>query len=63
MAGVDVNTNPSLPLIEQLISLVTMFQFQTETNDEYLGRFNYELKNWYHQGENKSDEVWKLRIK
>ena len=44
-AGVDVNTNPSLPLIEQLISLVTMRQFQTETNDEYLGRFNYELKN------------------
>ena len=41
MAGVDFKSNPRLYLIEQLSSLVTMHQGPTETNDEYLDRFNH----------------------
>ena len=43
--GVDVKAIPRMSLIEQLILFVNMRQGPTETNDEYLDRFNTPLQN------------------
>ena len=45
MAGVDFKSNPRFFLIEQPSSLVTMHQGTTETNYEYLDRFNHWIQN------------------
>ena len=42
---VDLSSNTRLSIIEQIISLFAMHQGPTETNYEYLGRFNYWLQN------------------
>ena len=44
-AGVDINENPRLSLIEQLISFITMCQVPAEINNEYLYRFNFQQYN------------------
>ena len=39
-SGVYIKENPSLYLIEQLISFVNIYQGPSEINDEYLNWFN-----------------------
>ena len=51
-AGVDAKSNPWLYIIKQLISFVTMHTGPTETNDEYLYRFNYQQQNLILSGGN-----------
>ena len=44
-AGVDTKANPVLTLHEQLFSFLTMKQGQSESDDDYLKRFNSRVKN------------------
>ena len=44
-AGVDIKANPYLTLHEKIIILLTTNQGQTESDDEYLSRFNSRPKN------------------
>ena len=41
IVGVYIKANPRLYLIEQPSSFITMHKGPTETNDEYLNRFNH----------------------
>ena len=43
--GIEVKVNTKISLIEQLISFITTIQGTTETNYEYLNRFNARLQN------------------
>jgi len=45
MAGVDTKANPILSLHEQTLAFFMMRQYQTESDDEYLTRFNAKAKN------------------
>ena len=44
-AGVDTKANPALSLHEQLITFFTTRQGQSESDDDYLNRFNARLQN------------------
>ena len=39
-AGVDINTNPALTLHEQMLIFITTRQGHSESDDEYLNKFN-----------------------
>ena len=51
MVGLDLKANPRLSLIKHLISLVTILQGPTESNYDYLYRFNFRLQKWILAGE------------
>ena len=59
MAGVDIKANPRRSLIEQNNLFVTMCKGTTETNDEYLDRFNYLIQNLILAGRKHSGEFEK----
>jgi len=43
--GLDTKANPALTLHEQMLAFFNMLQGQTESDDNYLSRFNFKLKN------------------